>query len=130
MKAKLSPRIVDSAKPAAAPFEFLDTDLKGLLLRVQPSGVKSYVVTWGRGKRRTLGRHPVMTPAMARAAAMVALTEVMTHGAPLAVLEETRISTKDIETFGDFVRERYGPHVLATAKAGKATIDCLTTQFS
>lgn len=129
MKAKLTKDYVEKVRPGEAPFEIHDTHLRGLLLRVQPSGVMSYIVTWGRAKRRTLGRHPVMTLAMARAAAMSALSEALTHGAPLAVIEETRQSTKTIETFGDFITERYAPHTLATAKAGKATIHCITTQF-
>src|SRR5690606_2736988 len=90
MRTKLTPRTVDAAQPAAAPYEILDTDLRGLLLRVQPSGVKSYVVTWGRGKRRTLGRHPVMTVAGARHAALAALAQAAEHGAPLAVLEAAK----------------------------------------
>ncbi len=87
MKAKLTPRSVDTAKPESKPYEVHDTDLRGLLLRVQPSGVKSFIVIWGRGKRRTLGRYPVMTVAGARAAALAALSESAQHGAPVAVIE-------------------------------------------
>ena len=85
MRSKLSPRSIDAAKPAEKPYEIPDADVRGLLLRVQPSGVKSFIVTWGRGKRRTLGRYPVMTVTGARQAAMAALTEAAQHGAPLAV---------------------------------------------
>lgn len=85
MGTKLTIRAVELAKPAEKPYEVSDSDMKGLLLRVQPSGVKSYIVTWGRGKRRTLGKHPVMTLAGARAAALAALSEASQHGAPVAV---------------------------------------------
>ncbi|HHA2374701.1 integrase family protein [Stenotrophomonas maltophilia] len=85
MANKLTIRSVELAKPAEKPYELSDGDIKGLLLRVQPSGVKSYIVTWGRGKRRTLGKHPVMTLAAARAAALAALSEAIQHGAPVAV---------------------------------------------
>ncbi|QIO87212.1 hypothetical protein G9274_000897 [Stenotrophomonas rhizophila] len=85
MGTELTIRAVELAKPSEKPYEISDSDMKGLLLRVQPSGVKSYIVTWGRGKRRTLGKHPVMTLAGARAAALAALSEASQHGAPVAV---------------------------------------------
>jgi integrase len=85
MGTKLTIRAVELAAPAEKPYEIRDSELKGLLLRVQPSGVKSYIVTWGRGKRRTLGKHPVMTLSGARTAALAALSEASQHGAPVAV---------------------------------------------
>ena len=127
MRAKLTSRTAEAAKPAAAPYEILDTDLRGLLLRVQPSGVKSYVVTWGRGKRRTLGRHPVMTVAGARHAALAALSEASQHGAPLVVLEAAK---PDPLTLGAFIREHYAPWAKANQKAGQATIDALEACFA
>lgn len=127
MKAKLTLRTVDSAKPAAKPYEIHDTDLRGLLLRVQPSGVKSYIVTWGRGKRRTLGRHPVMTVTGARNAALAALSEPALHGAPLAVVEAAK--PKPL-TLGDFIRDHYAPWAKANQKAGQATVDAIGAVFS
>lgn len=126
MKAKLTPRTVESAKAEAKPYEIHDTDLRGLLLRVQPSGVKSYIVTWGRGKRRTLGRHPVMTVTGARAAALAALSESAQHGAPLAVIEADK--PKPV-TLGDFIRDHYAPWAKANQKAGQATIDAIESVF-
>lgn len=127
MRAKLTTRTVEAAAPAATPYEILDTDLRGLLLRVQPSGVKSYIVTWGRGKRRTLGRHPVMTVAAARHAALAALSEAAQHGAPLAVLESAKPAPM---TLGTFIREHYAPWAKANQKAGQATIDALEACFA
>ncbi len=126
MKAKLTPRSVESAKPEAKPYEIHDTDLRGLLLRVQPSGVKSYIVTWGRGKRRTLGRHPVMTVTGARTAALAALSESAQHGAPLAVIEADK--PKPV-TLGDFIRDHYTAWAKANQKSGQATIDAIESVF-
>ncbi len=39
MKAKLSARIIQTLSSGEKPYEVVDTDLKGFLLRVQPSGV-------------------------------------------------------------------------------------------
>ncbi|UGB39115.1 site-specific integrase [Frateuria soli] len=126
MKEKLIERTVRTAKPEAKPYEIRDTDLKGLLLRVQPSGAKSFIVEWKRGQRRTLGRYPVMTLEGARRAARAALVEADTHGAPLATINKR--ATKP-GTFGEFMREHYAPHVEATAKAGKFTTALIEKHF-
>jgi len=128
MRAKLTIRTIEGAKPSATPYEIRDSDIKGLLLRVQPSGARSYVVEWGRGKRRTLGRHPVMTLDGARRHALAALSEAAEHGAPLVILEAAQ-PARVVHTLGDFMRDRYGPHVEATAKAGSATVSCIKAQF-
>lgn len=125
MRTKITQRAADSAVPRPRPYEIHDTDLKGLLLRVQPSGAKSFVVTWGRGKRRTLGRYPIMTVAAARAAALAALAESAEHGAPLSVIEARRPAAEKLLTLGEFITEHYAPWALAHQKAGRATIGAL-----
>lgn len=90
MRTKITQRVAETAAPAEKPYEILDADLKGLILRVQPSGAKSFIVTWGRGKRKTLGRYPVMTASGARAAALSALSESAEHGAPLSVIQAAK----------------------------------------
>lgn len=112
MGTKLTIRAVELAQPSEKPYEISDSDMKGLLLRVQPSGVKSYIVTWGRGKRRTLGKHPVMTLAGARAAALAALSEASQHGAPLAA-----VAPKSELTVADACRD----YVTALEKDGRKT---------
>lgn len=126
MKTKLTLRMVGSAKPKAAPYEMRDTDLKGLLLRVQPSGAKSYVVEWARGKRRTIGRHPVMTLAGARQTARALLVEIDAHGEPLAAIENR---SHKVGTFGEFIRDEYAAWALANQKHGQATIDALASTW-
>lgn len=125
MRTKITPRVADAATPGLKPFEIHDTDLRGLLLRVQPSGAKSFIVTWGRGKRRTLGRYPVMTVAGARVAALAALSESAEHGAPLAVIEANRPAPEKPLTMDEFISEHYAPWALAHQKAGRATVDAL-----
>lgn len=127
MRTKITQRVADAAAPEGKPYEIHDTDLKGLLLRVQPSGARSFVVTWGRGKRRTLGRYPVMTVAGARVAALAALSESAEHGAPLAVIEANKPATDKPITVGDFITQHYQPWALTHQKAGKATIDALAS---
>jgi len=128
MKLKLTMRNVADAKPGAKPYELRDTDTRGLLLRVQPSGVKSFIVEWTRGRRSTLGRFPALTLEGARKRTRKAMAEVDTLGAPAAVIEAAKPVAGKVETFGDFMA-LYKPHLEATAKAGKATADCIKSVF-
>lgn len=127
MASKLTVREVEGAKPRAKPYEMRDAEIGGLMLRVQPSGVKSFIVEWARGKRTTIGRYPVMTLDGARAQAKLALADVVKAGKPSTARE--RGDRAAIRTLGDFIDHRYAPHVLATAKAGKATVDALKAHF-
>ena len=71
---KISKRTVDAAQPAAARYVLWDADLKGFGLRVEPSGVKSFIARYRPGARGrtapkrfvTIGRYGVLTPDDAR----------------------------------------------------------------
>jgi integrase len=54
------------ARPSAKPYEIRDTRLPGFLLRVQPSGARSYYAQHGRGRRTLIGAVGVFTPDEAR----------------------------------------------------------------
>ncbi len=96
--------------------------MPGLMLRVQPSGVKSFIVQWGRGKRTTIGRYPVMTVEHARTQAQDLLNDSSKYGvSPAARMKSV--------TFNDFIDLHYAPWVEAERKAGKATVANLRAQF-
>ncbi|HEV2040805.1 MAG TPA: tyrosine-type recombinase/integrase [Casimicrobiaceae bacterium] len=121
---KFTVRFIESLKPRATPFEKPDADVKGLLVRVQPSGVKSFIVQYGRGKRTTLDKHyPVCTIEAARTQALEILRDAK-HGTPAAVKAKAKIVTLD-----GFLTEHYGPWVITERKAGKATVANLRAQF-
>lgn len=125
MGTKLTLRTVEAARPQAKPYELRDGELKGLLLRVQPSGVKSFIVEWARGKRTTLGRFPVMTLVAARTQAMATLADAAKNGTP----EIARPRGK-VVTLGDLITKEYGPWVKANRKDGEATVARLQSTFS
>ena len=56
MKAKLSTRIVNSLSSKIEPYEVVDTDLKGFLLRIQPTGKKTFYYSYrnDQGKRKRI----------------------------------------------------------------------------
>src|SRR5688572_33495457 len=122
---------IKAAKPESSPYWLRDATVPGLALRVLPTGQKTFAVLWGRGRAHAIGKHPVMTLEGARYGATAVLAEVAKHGAPAAVLEAAKASREGraVSTFGDFVRESYGPHVEATAKSGRATASNIAAQF-
>jgi integrase len=124
MKLALTQKLVADANPKASAYRLHDTKVPGLFLRVLPSGVKSWNVTWARNRDMAIGRFPVVTLEAARQRARQKLAEADEHGAPL----DRKAARKDL-TFGDFIRDQYGPHVEATAKAGKATVAAIEAQF-
>jgi integrase len=121
---------VNAAKPTGKLYLLRDATVPGLVLRVSPDGVKTWAVQWGRGQARNMGRH--LTLEGARNAARKVLGEIAEHGAPVATLEAIQAAQagKASLTFGDFMRDHYGPHVEATAKAGKATVAAIKVQFA
>jgi integrase len=70
MPAALTEHSATSAKPADKPYEIRDRggrySIKGLLLRIQPSGAKTYYVEIARGKREKIGAAGVLTLKQAR----------------------------------------------------------------
>lgn len=121
---KLSGRTVQGAKPMDKPYEIRDSDLKGLLLRVQPSGVKSYVVEFGRSKRRTIGSTAVVTLEQARVTARNWLSDRDKGKLPAAARGKHRPLT-----LREFIEKHYQPWAEGEHKAGKATIANLKAQF-
>lgn len=124
-KATLTAKDVENAKPKASAYRLHDAKVPGLSLRVLPSGVKSWNVTWARNRDLALGKWPGVTVEAARAKARAKLTEADQHGAPLAVIEANRPEAEKPITLRDFIDKEYKPWALAHQKAGQATIDAI-----
>ena len=97
---KLSGRVVQGAKPLGRPYEIRCSELRGLLLRVQPSGMKSYVVELGRAQRRTIGSAAILTLEQARTTARAWLAEKDNGKLPPAARGKNRPIT-----LGEFVEK-------------------------
>lgn len=124
MKLKLTKDSAGKLKPGAKPYEARDSELKGLLLRVQPSGHKSYVMEFGRGERRTIGNAAVLTLAQARTVARKWAAERDEGKLPPAA----RGPGKPV-TLGAFIEKEYAPWCIANRKAGHALVAALPALF-
>ena len=81
----LSIRDVESAQPQSKAYRLHDSKVPGLSLRVLPSGVKSWNVTWARNRDLAIGKWPIVTIDAARTKARAKLAEVDQHGAPVSI---------------------------------------------
>lgn len=124
MQALISNRVVDSLKPAEKPYEVRDTNLKGFILRVQPSGVKTYLCQYGRGKRFTIGAAGPLTPSFARNKALAILAMVARGEDPRADKKKA-----DTPTLRHFVDNDYGEWAKAHWKSGTETCERIQYAF-
>jgi hypothetical protein len=118
MRAQLTKRLLTTAEARERPYEIRDTLMKGLLLRVQPSGHKSW------GKRRTLGAFSHLSLEQARAHAAQATAEVIQGGLP-SIVREKAVSS----TLGDFLTIRYEPWALVELRGAKIYMKCMAAAF-
>jgi integrase len=98
---KLTRDTVPALKPEAKPYDQRDADLKGFMLRVEPSGTKAYYVEIARGKRIKIGRADVLKAHLARDRAERILGNVANDRPPW---EGIRADVGDqVPTLGEFV---------------------------
>jgi integrase len=124
MKALITQELVRSLKPEADPYEVIDTRLKGFLVRVQPTGVKTYYAQYRRGKRKRIGPADALAPTNAREAARQVLADVALGGDPMAAAREAKA-----HTFRSFLDEVYEPWADANIRTPKNTLGRLRASF-
>ena len=125
MKGKITQKLIEGLKPQAKPFEFRDTDLKGFILRVQPSGAKSYICQYVRGKRLTIGTPDIMTPFQARELAKEAMARYLTTG----IDPMQKKKAEKAHTFESFVTEKYKPWIESNHSRPDDTMDKLEAWY-
>lgn len=115
---------IEALKPRERPYEVRDTKVRGLLIRVQPSGSMRYYVEVARGRRTKLdGRPGPITP---RAARIEALKLLAKHGAG----EDIRRHRSARQPLSEFIAKHYQPWAEANRKSGAATVKRLQACFA
>jgi len=113
MRKFLSQRVANSAKVSGKAYQIHDTAIPGLVLRVQPTGVKVWKLIQDR-KPRTLGRMPVMTFGMAKGKA-----EAILRGEDPDAVEDDRAA---LMTFDVFLTDHYQDWVEANHSQPEETM--------
>lgn len=127
MKTKITARTLANLDTTGKEYEIHDTTVPGLFIRVTAAGSKSYVVTWARGRKKTLGRVSKMTLAQAQQEALQYLHEARTHGEPLAVTHGRRGT--GIPTLETFIDDQFEPWALTHHKDGASGVQDIRSTF-
>ncbi|WP_149088410.1 site-specific integrase [Pseudomonas prosekii] len=127
MKEKLTAKLLASLQITGKEYEVHDTTVSGLFVRVTAAGAKSYVVSWARGRKKTLGRMGILTLEQARAEATQYLAEARTLGEPLAVTQGRRGAT--LPSLRDFIDDIYMPWFKTHHKGHEKTLHTLDHNF-
>jgi len=126
MKKRLTIAIARSAQPSAVPYSIWDTEIAGLHLRVQPTGVKTYYLLFRHLRRKRMvriGPTTVLSTQQARDQARQLLAKVF-QGIDPAAVRDQRMSL-DV-----FLNDHYGPWVTKNRKTGTETLKRLRYCFA
>jgi integrase len=122
MKAFIGNQLIAKLKPNEKSYDVWDSKLTGFILRVNPNGNMVYRCEYARGKRITLGKTNVLTPAQARDRAKEILADVVKGHAP-----ESR--RKKNYTLTEFIENEYAPWRRANRKRADEDIDRVKARF-
>jgi site-specific recombinase XerD len=113
---KISKGTVDRSAPKAKPYEVRGDH--GLILRIQPSGKKTYYCQIRRGRRVRIGDAGVLTIARAEYRARELLNEAHDYGDPVK---------RDLNksSLGGFIESTYAPWLRANRRRAEKTLEDL-----
>ncbi len=136
MKAKITTKTAKGLKPQSSPFEVVDTEQKGFLLRVQPSGLMTFYFAYrseaGKRKRIKIGIFgPDLTVQQARDKAIKLAADVRDGVDVQNEKQKTRQKAAAIEEnkFQAFLEDHYEPWALANLKSGKSSVERIKYSF-
>jgi len=135
MGTKLTNRSVATLKPRTAAYDVRDTDIKGFLIRVRPTGSMTYLLQYrnelGRQTHYKIGVVGNLTPAQARDIAEKRAAEVAT-GIDIQI-ERKELRAKGerdrFNTLGGFIEHKYSPWVQQHLKGSQKTLDRIELHF-
>jgi integrase len=125
MQAKITQRNLPKFKAAEKRYDVRDSELKGFILTVHPTGRRMYYCEYARGKREKLGLVPAVTPEQARGKAEKLLAG-LTLGEETPEEKKRKGNAHDLKSFLD---NEYEPWALEHLKRGKMDMDRLRTHF-
>jgi hypothetical protein len=110
-RANLTKRTLDAAKPAVKDYQIWDSKVRGLGVRVYPSGARGFVLQYrnaaGRTRKIALGRYGILTVDQAREKATTLLAAIIDGRDPSQDKRENR-QAKTVGELADlyFARDR------------------------
>jgi integrase len=135
MPDKLTKRTVDALKPQETPYEVRDDGIQGFLVRVQPSGQKTFYLDYrlnGRRNRYKLGVNGNVSPDGARTLAQAVAGEVARGIDPQERRKSERAKAErdKLSTLGAFLDARYEPWALTHLKSAAFQLSRIRSDFA
>ena len=132
---KLTKRAVEALSARERPYDARDDDLRGFLVRVEPSGRKSFFLDYrlrGKRTRYRLGVYPNLSTEGARGIAQAIAGDVARGSDPQARRKAEREQTarERLATLRAFLDGRYEPWALAHLKSGSIQLARLRSDFA
>lgn len=124
MKATINTSLVSKLSPRSKPYEVRDDKLTGFLVRVNISGKLLYMCEYARGKRVTIGKVGVLTPAQARDMALSILSD-----ASKGIDPRPNKKKQGSATLKEFMDNHYIPWFNTHRKSGQKTLGHLHICF-
>ncbi len=136
MQAKLNVSTIKQLPKSDKPYEVVDTEVKGFLLRIQPTGRKTFYFSYrnnaGKRKRIKIGvLGSSVTPAQARDMAISFAGKVSEGVDVQEKRQSSRLTAKELakNSLEIFLEEHYLPWALANLKSGQQTVDSVKRAF-
>lgn len=130
--AKLTENTIRALQPKASRYDVRDSEHKGLVLRIAPTGRKSWSLSYrnaqGKQQRFTLGAWPTVKLDKARNLATQKLGAVA-GGTDIAAERREVRQREEAPTLKEFVEGAYGDYVKAHHKSHKSTMGRLESTF-
>lgn len=136
MQAKITETLVKKLEVDSKPYEVVDTMLKGFILRVQPTGTKSYYFAYRNAAnlktRIKIGPASNLTVAQARSLAEGHAASVIKGSDVQQAKKDEKLKAAQVRerTLGRFLEKHYGPWVLQNKKSGARTVEGIKRNFS
>lgn len=135
MKAKLTASTLASIETQAAPYEVRDTEIKGFLLRVLPSGSQTYFFQYrnskGRQQNYRIGPVGSLKPKQARDIAEKLSGQVLAGVDIQAAKKSARVEgeRQKFQTWQGFIEHQFGPWATEHRRQGAETLRRLEANF-
>jgi len=133
MQIKITPSVVQNLKPKEKSYRVFDTLLKGLTIRVRPTGKKTWCVNYRRpnGQRtdHLIGPTNLFTVTEARDQARDFLAAIARGEDPKAEAKAEAQAQNGILTLGEFIQDIYAPWVIENRKTGGETVAMILRAF-
>jgi len=135
VRLKFTNQSVERLAPTAKAYEVFDTELAGLVFRVEPSGRRSWYYAYrlaGVKRRFRIGSYPGVVCEAARRETTKLAGKVAANVDPQAELAQTRVRVERerLSTLRTFLVQRYEPWAQAHLKSAKQQLDRIKSDFA